>query len=380
MNYLIQELHTKSKWIILFIIIHGFLIVETCSQTSRELFIDSNQKLGNSSSFSVLLFDVDQDSDLDALVQNWHPQTSQENTIWLNDGHGKFVLGKEVYSVGVPRMIEDIDLNQMPDLVANNKIWLNNGDNNYIAGPELPDTVVLDILFGDLNNDNLPDCILNANHVLLNTGDRFIKQFELGGWLTDRPALIDVEKDNDLDIYVAHNHNPPPPPFNPVSDKLWINDGEGNFTLSDQEFVKDYSTSVAIGDLNNDNYDDIFVTGGANTIRVYINNKNGSFTEKPQKIGFYDSMKAALADFDDDGDLDVFIVNGKPMGPGQPNLVLLNDGQGTFIDSGLRLGNDMSSSVALGDLDGDGDIDAFVSNVNLSAGGAYNRIYINTIR
>ena len=46
----------------------------------------------------------------------------------------------------------------------------------------------------------------------------------------------------------------------------------------------------------------------------------------------------------------------------QPNTVWTNDGTGTFSNSGQALGGSRSYSVALGDLDGDGDLDAMAGN------------------
>jgi hypothetical protein len=56
----------------------------------------------------------------------------------------------------------------------------------------------------------------------------------------------------------------------------------------------------------------------------------------------------ALGDVDGDGDLDVFVANN-----GQANRVWVNDGSGGFSDSGQSLGSSFSYGVALGDVDGD---------------------------
>ena len=77
------------------------------------------------------------------------------------------------------------------------------------------------------------------------------------------------------------------------------------------------------------------------------------------------TYSVALGDLDGDGDLDAFYANGENEGP-QPNTVLINQGgaqggqPGEFQDSGQRLGDAFSNRVSLADLDKDGDLDAAV--------------------
>ena len=70
------------------------------------------------------------------------------------------------------------------------------------------------------------------------------------------------------------------------------------------------------------------------------------------------SQSVALGDLDGDGDLDAMVANSAD----EPNTVWINDGNGTFENSGQALGNSKSYSVALGDLDNDGDLDAMITN------------------
>jgi len=82
------------------------------------------------------------------------------------------------------------------------------------------------------------------------------------------------------------------------------------------------------------------------------------------------SQDVALGDLDGDGDLDAFVVNSNGH-----NTVWLNDGRGHFGDSGQMLGYSIGHAIDLGDVDGDGDLDAFVGNnganeVWLNDGGA----------
>ena len=95
---------------------------------------------------------------------------------------------------------------------------------------------------------------------------------------------------------------------------------------------------------------------------------SGLFEDSEQTLGSSNSVVAVLGDVDGDGDLDAFVAN-----CGQANKVWLNDGTGTFSDSGQNLGSSLSESVALGDVDGDGDLDAFVGNVSTQA----NKVWLN---
>ena len=71
-------------------------------------------------------------------------------------------------------------------------------------------------------------------------------------------------------------------------------------------------------------------------------------------MGSTSSYGLSLGDLDGDGDMDAFEANINS----QPNKIWLNDGTGMFTDSGQTLGSQSSYCVALGDLDGDGDLDA----------------------
>ena len=127
----------------------------------------------------------------------------------------------------------------------------------------------------------------------------------------------------------------------------------------------------AIGDLNNDGYPDIYIVNCDKPDEVWLNNGKGVFIISEQKIGntIKYNKNVGLADLDGDGDLDIFIANDADWGNknptvGLPNEVWLNDGNGKFTDSGQRLGYLASVDVALGDVDGDGDIDAIVANLH----------------
>jgi hypothetical protein len=137
---------------------------------------------------------------------------------------------------------------------------------------------------------------------------------------------------------------------------------------------------VALGDLDGDGDIDAWLPNGGgvpNYNQIWLNNsedssESSSFTATDQRLGDSISESAALADVDDDGDLDAWISN-SGWASAEPNQVYLNDGQGKFNNSNQRLGRSKSVGVKLGDLDGDGDLDAFVTNRKPKP----NKVYIN---
>ena len=73
----------------------------------------------------------------------------------------------------------------------------------------------------------------------------------------------------------------------------------------------------------------------------------------------------ALGDVDGDGDLDAWFGCGlSGSSPSHVDVLYLNDGEGNFTDSGQRLNTVSTGDVQFGDLDGDGDLDAYLANGN----------------
>ena len=100
--------------------------------------------------------------------------------------------------------------------------------------------------------------------------------------------------------------------------------------------------------------------------QVWINDGSGTFTEG-QSFGAAYNANVELGDVDNDGDLDAFVTN-----HGEGDKVWINDGNGSFTDPGQSLEAPKSMVVELGDVDDDGDLDAFVANRKQG-----NKVYIN---
>ena len=213
-------------------------------------------------------------------------------------------------------------------------------------------------------------------------------------------ALFDYDNDGDLDIFFVNSLT-----IDLVKSKgktrsaLYRNDGDGKFTdVSAKAGLSDigWGMGVAVGDYNNDGFEDLYVTClGSN--HLFKNNGDGTFTNVTRKAGVDDprwSTGASFFDYDNDGYLDLFVSNyvdfdinnlpefgkGKSCeyksipvqcGPrglkGAGDSLFHNNGDGTFTNVSKRAGVDdpngfYGMGVIASDFDDDGFIDFFVAN------------------
>jgi enediyne biosynthesis protein E4 len=222
-------------------------------------------------------------------------------------------------------------------------------------------------------------------------------------------AFFDYDGDEDLDLFIItnqaafeHNVNSiQPRKLNGEgisTDILYRNNGNNTFTDTSKEagiLVEGYSLGLAISDINNDQWPDIYVSNDfiGNDI-LYVNNQNGTFTNRAAEYFKHTSfagMGNDIADINNDGLVDVIELDMRPEDNKRLKLIIpptgydkfqmslrvgyepqftrntlqLNQGNNKFSEIAFLSGissTDWSWSALLADYDNDGDKDLFATN------------------
>ena len=232
-----------------------------------------------------------------------------------------------------------------------------------------------------------------------------LESFRLLNWATPEKhqietmaggvAVIDFDGDGLPDIFFTNGAPQPSLKKTAASaNRLFRNKGRLQFedvTAKAGLGGEGYSIGAAVADYDNDGHADIFVAGVKGN-KLYRNRGNGTFEDVTVKAHIPAtewSVAAGWFDYDRDGKLDLLIINYVKWDPakepfcgdkkagyrsychpkfyeGLPNTLLHNNGDGTFTDvshqSGIAKHIGKGMGVAFADVDGDGWMDAFVTN------------------
>ena len=206
-------------------------------------------------------------------------------------------------------------------------------------------------------------------------------------------AFLDFNNDDWPDILLVNSKRWKPDPKRKTTMALYRNNGKGTFTDVTKEAglaIEMYGMGVAVGDYDNDGYQDFYVTALEGD-RLFRNQGDGTFQDVTGQAGISNAnfgTSAAWLDYDHDGRLDIFVANYVVWSPendlwcsldgetksyctpesydGVSSRLYRNLGGGKFADLTEKAGLLDNTSKALGlallDFDSDGRLDIFQAN------------------
>ncbi|MCB9881382.1 MAG: VCBS repeat-containing protein [Planctomycetes bacterium] len=373
-----------------FVYVFVYVWVATCSpmafaQTATFGGVHRMVDLDGRFVYSLAVGDLDGDGDLDAVIGNANAYEFGINQLFWNDGNGNLRSDPaRSWSQRIQNTTEvvlgDVDGDRDLDVLvindrAPNELWLNDGRGvlTEVTATHLPAGCMGggSAAFADLDGDGDLDAVLAwsvQSQLLENTGAGVFRGLPLpwpATYIDPRFALGDVDGDQDLDIVIANRQG---------RNLLFRNDGGLRFTdVSAAQLPADLESThaVALGDVDGDSDLDILfgnrpvVFPQGEQDRLLLNDGTGTFvdataTHLPTELA--GTSQVALRDFDGDGFLDAFFASGFE---GFRTRLYRNDGTGRFIDvssTRLPLGGryQILSAMAVGDFDGDADLDVLL--------------------
>lgn len=332
------------------------------------------------------IVDLSGDGQLDILLGHF----SDGATLYISDGLGSFstmsipdldvnfwawdIAVSPSYNGGV----RDIVFATLDD--SFNRVYklyqFDGTDYNFVSESIFSSTEGSRAYFGDANADGAPDVFLTHNsfsNLYINDGvGNYIQSAEDFNSIMSPDAqglFIDLNNDNAWEVILNESLD------NDANDELYIfwNDGSGNFTIDNSVPIGNYSESYQIktGDINDDNFDDLFFigldSGNVWHFDTFINDQSGGFEKVNYEVATSTlGGDSKFEDIDGDGFPDL-LVSGSNFYLGPVTSLYMNDATGNFnpvpshsIDS-LK-----SSAIAFADVDNNGTNDLVISGTNSS--------------
>ena len=272
-------------------------------------------------------------------------------------------------------------------------IYLNGEATSFVhASLALPGLQVSEsevVLWADYDNDGDQDLFVGykaiPNQLFRNDGGVFTDVTAAAGLPTEEPAPLhrtstaawgDYNNDGALDLFIGN--------YGEGWDKndLFRNNGDGTFTeVADLAGVGEARLPFAVvwADYDEDGWQDLYVGNDRDRgNQLFHNNADGTFDDVSRESGagiVMGAMGIAVGDYDGDLDIDFYVSN-TPVG----NVLLRNNSDGTFTEVAEEAGvsvNQLCWGVNFFDADNAGDLDLFVASGGWSEGSLENILFAN---
>lgn len=229
-----------------------------------------------------------------------------------------------------------------------------------------------DLLFADVTTA----AGIDFHHIHGGSGQRYLPETMGAGG-----CVLDFDRDGWMDLYLLQS-GPLPGYHGPSggTNRLFRNNGDGTFedvTTRSGSGAAGYGQGAIAADYDGDGDTDLYVTNfGPNVL--LRNNGDGTFTDATAAAGLTDTTGKGLGvvvlDFDNDTQPDMYVANDST-----PNFLYQNRGGGRFEEVGLVRGvayneegkTEAGMGVDAGDVNGDGWLDLFVTNLSMEANALY---------
>lgn len=315
-------------------------------------------------------------------------------------------LGTNTFSIGGGVVSDDFDGDGDMDVIVSTRdvgerirYFVNGGDGTFEeSGASAGLEGILggiNLVHADYDNDGLPDVYVlrggwlsspsrHPNSLLKNLGNGQFRDvtFEAGLGEDPRPsqaaAWADYDNDGDLDLYVCDEL---PASEGGATGQLFQNQGDGTFTdvaAAAGVLNTAHSKGAVWGDIDGDDYPDLFVSNFQQPNLLFKNLGDGTFVNIAAEAGVEEPRGSVVSwfwDFDNDGSLDLFVPDfgadmpdiaadalGLEPEAGPPRLYKGN-GRGGFASVGAQMG--LTGPIAplganFSDADGDGFLDMYI--------------------
>ncbi|MFO8100391.1 MAG: T9SS type A sorting domain-containing protein, partial [Salinibacter sp.] len=181
----------------------------------------------------------------------------------------------------------------------------------------------------------------------------------VGDYANERSSttMADVDGDGNQDLLILGTAGS-------ATATLYLGDGDGDFTEANAGFAGVSNGSASVADVDGDGHRDVLIIGRdagfSPSTTLYLGDGEGGFTEAGADLPAVENGMATIANVDEDEHPDV-LLTGQDEDMVPTTKVYLGEGDGTFEDGEAGLEDMRESRMVVGDMDGDGDLDAVVS-------------------